>query len=162
MTSGAELVPASGALRGKSHFYPVRVYYEDTDAGGIVYHANYLRFAERARTEMLRAIGIHQRDLKATSGLIFTVYKGDVHYMRPAHLDDALTVETTLTEISGASVRVRQVIRRDEDGADEDLVQFNAQVACVDSEVRAARLPAELRHKLAGYVVEEQQRSGGK
>jgi acyl-CoA thioester hydrolase len=140
---------AGGELKGKTHVLPVRVYYEDTDAGGIVYHANYLRFAERGRTEMLRAVGIHQNALRAETGLAFAVYKGDVHYMKPAKLDDVLLVETELKELTGASMRVRQTIRRD-DG--EDLVQFNAQVVCLTADGRAARLPNSLRDVLARYV----------
>lgn len=142
-----------GELRGTSHFLPLRVYYEDTDAGGIVYHANYLRFAERGRTEMLRSIGIYQRELKSETGLIFAVYKGDVQYIKPAKLDDMLIVETTLIELSGASVRIRQMIRRalDEQRA-EDLVLFHAQVVCVNADGRAARVPASMRKTLEPYV----------
>jgi len=143
----------TGELRGKTHVLPLRVYYEDTDAGGIVYHANYLRFAERGRTEMLRSIGIHQKQLHAETGLAFAVYKGDVHYMKPAKLDDVLMVETALMDLSGASVHVRQIIRRAlDDGRDEDLVQFNAQVVCMNAEGRAARLPQSLRKVLEPYV----------
>jgi acyl-CoA thioester hydrolase len=142
-----------GELRGKTHILPMRVYYEDTDAGGIVYHANYLRFAERGRTEMLRSIGIHQTALKAETGLIFAVYKGDVHYMKSAKLDDMIEVETALMELSGASIRIRQRISRVQDGtANEDLVQFNAQVVCINDDGRAARVPAALREKLEPYI----------
>ncbi len=144
-----------GELRGKTHVLPLRVYYEDTDAGGIVYHANYLRFAERGRTEMLRSIGIYQNALREETGLIFAVYKGDVHYMKPAKLDDVLQVETTLTEMSGASFLIRQLIRRQNDtGQMEDLVQFNAQVVCINADGRAARVPASLREVLGPYVTQ--------
>ncbi|MDX2145330.1 MAG: tol-pal system-associated acyl-CoA thioesterase [Rhodospirillaceae bacterium] len=143
----------TGTLTGKTHVLPVRVYYEDTDAGGIVYHANYLRFAERGRTEMLRTIGIHQRELHEAEGLAFAVYKGDVHYLKPARLDDVLSVETSLLELSGASVHVRQVIKRRAGGTEEDLVRFNAQVVCMNADGKAARLPASLRKTLEPYVV---------
>jgi acyl-CoA thioester hydrolase len=145
--------PTSGTLAGKTHVLPVRVYYEDTDAGGIVYHANYLRFAERARTEMLRAIGIRQRELHDAEGLAFAVYKGDVHYIKPAKLDDVLSVETSLLELTGASLRLRQVIKRRAADAEEDLVRFNAQVVCMNADGKAARLPASLRKTLEPYVV---------
>ncbi|MBL8630159.1 MAG: tol-pal system-associated acyl-CoA thioesterase [Rhodospirillaceae bacterium] len=142
-----------GELRDKTHVLPLRVYYEDTDAGGIVYHANYLRFAERGRTEMLRSIGVYQNSLREETGLIFAVYKGDVHYMKPAKLDDVLQVETALTAMSGASFQIRQIIRRENDGGQiEDLVQFNAQVVCINSDGRAARVPATLRDVLQPYV----------
>jgi acyl-CoA thioester hydrolase len=145
--------PTSGRLDGKTHVLPVRVYYEDTDAGGIVYHANYLRFAERARTEMLRLVGIRQSELREREGLVFAAYKGDVHYLKPARLDDELSVETNLTELSGASLHVRQIIKRRTDTADEDLVRFNAQIVCMTPEGRAARVPASLRRILEPYVV---------
>ncbi|MBL8642791.1 MAG: tol-pal system-associated acyl-CoA thioesterase [Rhodospirillaceae bacterium] len=150
MSSGPQVF--GGELRGKTHVLPMRVYYEDTDAGGIVYHANYLRFAERGRTEMLRAIGIHQNALREETGLIFAVYKGEVHYIKPAKLDDLVLVETALTELSGASVRIRQTIRRALDADTEDLVQFIAQVVCINADGRAARLPANLRKTLEPYV----------
>jgi acyl-CoA thioester hydrolase len=142
-----------GELRGKTHVLPLRVYYEDTDAGGIVYHANYLRFAERGRTEMLRALGVYQNALKDETGLIFAVYKGDVHYMKPAKLDDVVEVETALTDMTGASFQIRQMIRRQlDDKKREDLVQFNAQVVCINAEGRAARVPASLRKMLEPYI----------
>jgi len=147
------LTPSSGELRGKVHLLPVRVYYEDTDAAGIVYHANYLRFAERGRTEMLRVVGIHQNDLRRDTGLAFAVYKGDVHYMKPARLDDELLVETELVELSGASVHIKQTIRKAADGVPgEGLVEYRAHVVCMNADGRAQRLPADLRKTLEPYV----------
>jgi acyl-CoA thioester hydrolase len=145
--------PTSGTLTGKTHVLPVRVYYEDTDAGGIVYHANYLRFAERARTEMLRLVGIHQNQLREREGLVFAAYKGDVHYLKPARLDDVLRVETNLTELSGALLCVRQIIKRRGPNADEELVRFNAQIVCMTEQGKAARVPASLRKILEPFVV---------
>ena len=142
------LAPTSGELRGKFHVFPVRVYYEDTDAGGIVYHANYLRFAERARTEMLRIIGIEQSKLAGEVGLMFAVYKGDVHYAKPARLDDTLMVETSLTGLGAASLKIRQVISR----AADELVRFNAEVASLDRTRKPARLPEHLKKTLMTYV----------
>ncbi len=98
-------IPASGQMYGKTRVLPICVYYEDTDAGGIVYHANYLRLAERGRTEMLRSLGIYQNDMYAQTGLAFSVYKADVHYVKPAKLDDVLLMETALLELTGASMR---------------------------------------------------------
>jgi acyl-CoA thioester hydrolase len=149
-------IPASGLMRGKTHVLPIRVYYEDTDAGGIVYHANYLRFAERGRTEMLRLLGIHQNDMYEQTGLAFAVYKADVHYMKPAKLDDVLWVETSLLELTGASMRARQIISREpQAGQRENLCQFHAQVVCMNALGHAARLPTSLRQALAPYISED-------
>ena len=87
------------------------MYYEDTDAGGIVYHANYLRFAERARTEALRAMGIPHAEMVRQFGLMFVVRRIEVDYQRPARLDDSLTVVTESVEVGGASLVLRQDVR---------------------------------------------------
>ena len=93
------------------HRYDLRVYYEDTDAGGIVYHANYLRFAERARTEALRAMGIPHAEMVGQFGLMFVVRRIEVDYQRPARLDDSLTVVTESVKVGGASLVLRQDVR---------------------------------------------------
>jgi acyl-CoA thioester hydrolase len=90
------------------HRYPLRVYFEDTDAGGVVYHANYLRWAERARTESLRAIGLPHHLLMERHGSLLVVRRVEVAYLRPARLDDAVTVETRVLRLGGASVEVGQ------------------------------------------------------
>src|SRR5205823_3489983 len=86
------------------HRYRVRVYFEDTDAGGIVYHANYLRFAERARTEAMRDLGIPHAELVAEHNLMFIVHRIKMDYLRPARLDDSIVVETEVVLVGGASV----------------------------------------------------------
>jgi len=106
MSGHAPVIPPEGR-----HRYSVRVYYEDTDAGGIVYHANYLRFAERARTEALREMGIPHAELTARFGLMLVVRKVEVDYRRAARLDDSLVVETTALDVGGASLVLRQDIR---------------------------------------------------
>jgi acyl-CoA thioester hydrolase len=131
--------------------FPVRVYYEDTDAGGVVYHANYLRFAERARTEFLRAIGVEQRELRERDGLGFVVRRCTVDYRAPARLDDALDVVTTIKAIRGAALDAVQEIRRS--GEDEALVVLDLVIACVNAGGRPARLPARVRD-LIGRVAE--------
>ncbi|MDX2224799.1 MAG: tol-pal system-associated acyl-CoA thioesterase [Rhodospirillaceae bacterium] len=138
-----------GEMRGKTHVLPVRVYYEDTDAAGLVYHANYLKFTERARTEMLRSIGIGQREMRAHDGLVFVVHKADMTFRRPARLDDLLTVETALVDMGAASLKLGQVIRG---GDGEEIFLFRAQVACVDGEGRPARLPGPMKAKMAAYL----------
>jgi len=144
------LTPTSGVLQGRLHVLPVRVYYEDTDAAGIVYYANYLKYAERARTEMLRSIGVEQGRLRDEAGMVFVMREGEVKYRRPARLDDALMVETALVELGAASVRMRQVIRR----ASEEVAWFMAHVACTGLDGKPMRMPAHLRGALEAYVSE--------
>ena len=126
------------------HVFPLRVYYEDTDAGGVVYYANYLKYAERARTELLRDLGVEQSELMAGAGLAFAVRSVAVDYLSPARLDDRLEVHSRLEDVRGASLRAEQSIRR---GAVE-LVRLEVRVACMNRSGRAARLPAGLRAKL--------------
>src|SRR5580698_3832794 len=101
--------PASTLAEG-SHHYTLRAYYEDTDAGGVVYHATYLRYAERARTEALRDLGVPHADMVGQFGVMFMVRRLEVDYERGARLDQALTVETEVLEVGGASVRLRQTV----------------------------------------------------
>ncbi|WP_227322414.1 tol-pal system-associated acyl-CoA thioesterase [Acidisoma silvae] len=127
------------------HLYPVRVYFEDTDAGGIVYHANYLRFAERARTEALRAMGLPHSDMMLRHGMIFVVRHAELDYQRPARLDDSLVVETTTTSVGGASMKLRQRVKR----GDETLVVVDVTLVSVREETgRADRIPAAWRDAL--------------
>lgn len=119
----------------------VRVYYEDTDAGGIVYHAAHLRFAERGRTEFIRALGLDQQKLRQETGLGFAVASLSIDYLKPGLLDDLLTVETEAVSVAGASAKFLQTIRRGE----EILARLNVRVACLDARGRPARLPQALR-----------------
>lgn len=122
------------------HVFPVRVYYEDTDAGGVVYHANYLRFAERGRTEMLRGAGIDQVELLARDGLAFIVRRCAVDFLKPARLDDALEVHTRVLTAKGARVEAEQVVKRQGD----DIARLTLEIACVDRQGRPQRLPQRL------------------
>ncbi|HEX2115007.1 MAG TPA: tol-pal system-associated acyl-CoA thioesterase [Alphaproteobacteria bacterium] len=119
------------------HRYPVRVYYEDTDAAGIVYYANYLKFAERARTEMLRTIGIGQRELRDQKGVAFAVRRCNVDYMAPAKLDDVLEVRTRITGLRGAAIEAEQIVARDND----QLVRLNIMLVCIGPGGNATRIP---------------------
>ncbi|MDW8445550.1 MAG: tol-pal system-associated acyl-CoA thioesterase [Acetobacteraceae bacterium] len=110
-----------------AHRFPVRVYFEDTDAGGVVYHAAYLRFAERARTEWLRDLGFSHSQLIAREGLIFVVKRLAIEYVRPAGLDESLLVETRLVRLGRASLVLGQTIRR-EDGT---VASLEVVLACV-------------------------------
>jgi acyl-CoA thioester hydrolase len=126
--------------------FPVRVYYEDTDFSGVVYHASYLRFLERGRTEFLRALGIHQTALFAdeTGGpLAFAVRKMSIEFLKPAKMDDEVLIETAVVKIGGASIEMAQRILR----ADEPLVAAHVRIAAV-SEGRARRLPEAILAKL--------------
>ena len=134
----------SEAAPQDGHAFPLRVYYEDTDAGGIVYYANYLRFAERARTEMLRGLGVESSDLMADDGVALAVRHCAADYMRPARLDDALTVETRVTGVGGATLELAQTVRR----GDEDLVRLDLKLGCMGLDGRPKRLPGHLRQLL--------------
>jgi acyl-CoA thioester hydrolase len=128
------------------HLFPIRVYYEDTDFSGAVYHANYLRFMERGRTEYLRQAGIHQQAVHAGEHgqpFGFVVSRMTIEFLRPARMDDLLQVETTAKEIRGAAIDLVQRVLRD----GEVLARTEVRVACVING-RAARLPAWVREKL--------------
>ena len=124
-------------------FYPVRVYYEDTDAGEIVYYANYFKFAERARTEFLRHFNIHQSQLLANERIAFAVRHAEADYKKPAKLDDLLVVETKIVHVAGASVKMEQLIKR----ADEVLVQVKVRIACIHLEGRPMALPKMIKQQ---------------
>ncbi len=115
-------------MQNEFHF-PVRVYYEDTDAGGVVYHANYLRFMERARTEWLRALG-YEQDVLREDGFIFTVRSASLEFIRPARFNDQLDVSVTIRKIRGASVTIQQRIT---DQSGETVCEGDVRIACVDA-----------------------------
>ncbi|MFB3054918.1 MAG: tol-pal system-associated acyl-CoA thioesterase [Alphaproteobacteria bacterium] len=142
--SEEKLPPAIGA----DQVYRLRVFYEDTDAGGVVYYANYLKFAERARSELLRAFGVSQKALAEAGGPIFTVRRVEADFLRPAYLDDELEVRTTVLEHGGARVAMGQVIGRDQ----EDLVRMRVEIACVNAKGRATRIPEPMAGLFADAV----------
>jgi acyl-CoA thioester hydrolase len=131
-----------------THRFSVRVYYEDTDAAAIVYYANYLKFAERARSEWLREIGGDEAKALRTSGLLFVVRRCEIDYMQSARLDDLLEVVTRVTGLAGATLDLAQTVRRD----DTDLVAMKVTLACLNAAGRPARLPAALRAALASLL----------
>jgi len=131
----------------------MRVYYEDTDAIGIVYYANYLKFAERARTEMIRALGFEHRRAMAETGLTFAVRSCTVDYLLPARLDDEIVVRTRIDAVGGASLNMAQrVVRPDQGGGETGLVELSIRLACLDRSQRPARMPADLRGAIAALV----------
>ncbi len=137
-------LPREGAVADGAFLYPVRVYYEDTDAAGLVYYANYLKFAERARTEMLRHLGIGQERLRADSGMVFVVRRSTADFLLPARLDDDLVVATRLTGLGAATLDLDQEVRRGEAA----LVRLAFQIAAVGPGGRPQRLPQTLRAAL--------------
>ena len=128
------------------HLFQTRVYYEDTDLAGIVYYANYLKFIERARTEWVAGLGIDQMALKAAAGIVFAVRRVEADFLRPARFGDDLTVETVLTTIGGARLVLDQAVTRG--GA--RLFTAVVTLVCLTDDGHAARLPAEVRTRLAG------------
>ena len=131
----------------------MRVYYEDTDAAGIVYYANYLKFAERARTEMIRCLGFEHRQLMAGAGVAFAVRSCAAEYLQPARLDDEIAVRTRIDAVGGASLRATQrVVRRDDEQVETALVDLSIRLACLDQEQRPARLPVEIRSAVAALM----------
>jgi len=141
----ARAAPGAGeGVERATHRMKLRVYYEDTDASGIVYYANYLKFAERGRTEMMRELGFAHSGIAAASGIVFTVRRLSADYRAPARLDDALGVETRVVEIGGATLLLDQRICRD--GA--VLVVLEVLCACIGLDGRPRRVPAGLRAAL--------------
>ncbi len=137
----------AGRLTAGGHVLPVRVYYEDTDFSGFVYHAGYLRFLERGRTDYLRLLGIGQKDLAAGAAgaaLAFVVRRMTIDFRRPASMDDLLEVDTIPASAEGARLELAQRIRR----GDTVLVEAAVTVAVVTPDGRPRRLPAGLRAKL--------------
>lgn len=110
--------------------WPVRVYYEDTDSGGVVYHANYLNFMERARTEWLRALGFEQTDLKTQLQVIFVVHSMALQFKSPARFNDEIAVQSEIVRVGHGSVEFTQTITR----AAQTLIIASVKLACVDSE----------------------------
>jgi len=139
--------PKSPAAR-PTHVFPLRVYYEDTDAAGIVYYANYLKFAERARTEFMRSCGIEHKELLEQEGIAFAVRRCEADYLKPARLDDLIEVHTRLLELRGASLEAEQVVCR---GADE-LARLRLKLACMGRGGRPARLPKRLAESLSATL----------
>ncbi len=142
----AEVAAApSGVMAGERHWYAIRVFYEDTDAAGIVYYANYLKFVERARTEMMRLFAFEHSQIRDSEGINFTVRRCVIDYRRPARLDDRLLVESRIVGLGGASIDIEQNVRA-QDG--ELLAQALLKLACMHANGRPARLPQGLRKRL--------------
>ena len=131
--------PSAGWLEGREHVLPVRIYYEDTDFTGVVYHANYLRYFERGRSDFLRLIGVSHQALAAQDSA-FTVTRMEVDFRRAARVDDALQVRTTYDAVKGPRLFISQRIVR----AEALIAEASVQAACIDMAGRARRPPPGL------------------
>lgn len=150
------LNPPGGILDGARHLYAVRVYYEDTDLSGITYHANYLRWFERARSDLLRLLGIDQRaaieaGAKGEDGGAYALSEVNLKYLRPAKLDDDVVIETRCTELGAASCRMHQIARR----GDDVLCEANLRVGFITLDGRPRRQPAPWRAAFQTFMNEE-------
>lgn len=132
---------SSSGFSGTVFGWPVRVYIEDTDAGGVVFYANYLRYLERARTEYIRSLGF-ERVIVTEAGINYVVHSLSVQYRKPALLDDKLFVTAEVVELGKTFLRFHQQVLREP--SRELLVSAEVKVACVDPSLRPRRLPAEL------------------
>ena len=136
--------PTTCRIEEGRHVLPLRIYYEDTDAAGIVYYANWLRFLERGRTELLRLLGLEHDALRAASGLNWVVRRCTIDYLRPARLDDTIDVVTGCGELRGASLGMIQDVRR----GDDLLLHAELLIACMGVSGRPMRIPAAARTAL--------------
>lgn len=130
--------------------WPIRVYYEDTDAGGVVYHSQYLNFMERARSEWLRHLGLQQGLMRDQYGILFVVRTMQIHFAKPARFDDALQVQTCLVQCHAASLQFEQQILK----AQEVLLQAHVEVVCVDAErFKPKRIPPAFNTIFSGITL---------
>ena len=145
---GDTILTTTANAQGREFIWPVRVYYEDTDSGGVVYYANYLRFLERARTEWLRSYGVEQHKLKENEGIIFAVRSIQLDFLKPAILDDLLDVTVTIARSGGASITLDQGIHRNQ-GENELLCSGQVKVACLDaSTLRPHPIPKKISREI--------------
>ena len=138
-----------GVIRGRMHILPVRIYYEDTDFSGFVYHANYVRYMERGRSDYLRLAGVSHTEMAGRDEpLAFTIRHVELDFLKPARIDDALEVRTCYDQVAGARIRARQDIYR----GTERLLAARVEAACISMEGRPRRLPKDLMAHLGPYV----------
>jgi acyl-CoA thioester hydrolase len=145
--------PPGGLIDGSRHLFAVRAYYEDTDLSGIVYHANYLRWFERARSDLLRVLGIDQRAAVEAGEGAYAVADLHIRYARPARLDDTVIIETRCVGLGAASVKIRQRATRANDAGENELIaEQTARVGFIDPEGRPRRQPAAWRTAFAQFA----------
>jgi acyl-CoA thioester hydrolase len=137
--------PTGGWFEGKTHVLPVRVYYEDTDFSGFVYHASYLRFMERGRSEFLRLAGAgHSGILQAAEPLVWVVRRMDIGFLKPAKMEQILTIRTSVVEVAGARMRLNQAVIRES----QTLIEAQVEVCIVTLDGRPRRVTDSTRKKL--------------
>ena len=141
----------SGVWLNNIHRFRTRIYYDATDAGGIVYHADYLKLAEHARTESLRSCEVNQIDILGEQGVSLAVRYCSVDFKKPARLDDLIEIQTEFNSVSGAKIEANQTIHKITNGIVDEgwLVQLNVQLACINSRGRATRFPRVVRQAIA-------------
>ncbi len=148
---GSEEVQAFGRFEGKVHILPLRVYYEDTDLSGVVYHANYLRYMERGRSEYFRCTGITRLAmLDAAEPTVWTLRKATLEYFRPARVDDLIEVHTVCTALTGARMAADQTIY----SGGALLTRGQVEACIITLAGKPRRIPEEMREKLAPLLVE--------
>jgi acyl-CoA thioester hydrolase len=150
--TGNEALKGLGYFEGKVHILPISIYYEDTDLSGMVYHANYLRYMERGRTEFFRLAGISRARLEDEEPTAWTVRRIAIEYFRPARLDDQLAVHSVLTEVSGVRLKVLQRVRC----GDSLLVEGRVEACITTLTGRPRRLPGKVHDTLAPFVTTEE------
>lgn len=141
--------PCSGRFCGREHILPMRIYYEDTDFSGVVYHANYVRYLERGRSEFIRAIGSsHTSLMQGPQPVTFMVSALDLRFVRPARIDDRLDVRTAMEWVRGARIFCRQIVTRGPDL----ILEAGVENICVSLDGRPRRVPAAMLHRLHPWL----------
>ena len=141
--------PTAGFIDGREHLLPVRVYYEDTDFTGVVYHANYLRYFERGRSDFLRLMGVSHTELRARAEPVaFVVRRMEVDFVRAARIDDALVVRTVYDRLQGPRIHIVQRIERRREQGAEEIASAMVEVVCIRLDGRPVRPPADILQAL--------------
>ncbi|MGV3628936.1 MAG: tol-pal system-associated acyl-CoA thioesterase [Betaproteobacteria bacterium] len=142
MPARPSVAPHAAATAHQPFLWPIRVYYEDTDAGGVVFYANYLGFMERARTEWLRALGFEQPEMAARDGVLFVVRAVNIDYLKPSRFNDSLQVTVEVVNVGGSRIRFLQRVLR----GNEEIARAEVEVVCVSTDtLRPARMPDAMR-----------------
>jgi acyl-CoA thioester hydrolase len=147
-----KILPHSGVIEDNIHYLPIRVYYEDTDAGNVVYHSNYIKYMERGRTEFFRILGINQGDMQKMEDpedRLFMVKKIEVDYQSPSRMDDCLVVKTSVIKVGGASVIFEQDIMKN----DEILAKGLVIIVAVNHSNKPSRITGDLRKILEDTLI---------